>query len=85
MAFCFMTSLFPQTSYLPVTLSPCLLVILLPLFPAKIGLAKREFIYSFLERSALLLITISNINTVTKMMVDNGRNSGVSPPLRASA
>ena len=41
--------------------------------------------YSFFERSALLFITISNTNTVMKMMVDSGRNSGVNPPLRASA
>ena len=41
--------------------------------------------YSFCCFSARLLITISNTNTVTKMMVDNGRSSGVKPPLRASA
>ena len=33
----------------------------------------------------VLLIVINNTNTVTKIMVDNGRSSGVKPPLRASA
>ena len=41
--------------------------------------------HSFFCFSARLLITINSTSTVTKMMVDNGRNSGVSPPLRASA
>ena len=36
-------------------------------------------------RSARIFITTSNNSTVAKIIVDNGRNSGVSPPLRASA
>ena len=36
-------------------------------------------------RFARTFITISNINTTAKIMVESGRNSGVRPPFRASA
>ena len=41
--------------------------------------------FCFLLRAERMFITIRSTSTVTKIMVERGLNSGVRPPLRASA